>query len=135
MSLVESLLGVSEKWWVFPPKSSNFNRDFQYKSSIFGVLYPYFWKHPLVLVGIFTIPKRCFVFWGRYFFGGCHSHPKELGDELYMSVSDDPSPCGFVCRAKHWQNNPNPPALDGLSKLIVVMFNNEPQFETPHSCR
>ena len=28
----------------FPPKSSHFNRDFHYKSSILG--YPNFWKHP-----------------------------------------------------------------------------------------
>ena len=32
----------------FPPKSSNFNRVFQYKPSILG--YPYFWKHPLSIM-------------------------------------------------------------------------------------
>ena len=32
----------------FPPKPSNLNRDFHYKSSILG--YHYFWKHPYMKV-------------------------------------------------------------------------------------
>ena len=55
---------IENSMWMFPrivgvpPKSSIFNRVFQYKPSILGA-YPYFWKHPYLSIGMQRLLFLC----------------------------------------------------------------------------